>query len=757
MNMKQWIVAGGLGLALTASACSSDGGSDGGSQAASTAVFGVVSDVAGAPVAGATVRVGSASVVTDAQGRYAAPASAGEVVVRVVSTGYLDGVRGATVVDGHGSALDFVLLERADAVAVDASVGGTVDGARGAQVIVPAGALVDPDGAPVTGMVDVYLTPIDPGIETELLASPGDFEARTTAGSTVQIETFGMVDVTILDADGRELDVADGATLTVAIPAPTGATELPASVPSWSFDEDAGIWRQEGTLTLDPAAGTWVGDIPHLSFWNADREMETTCIVGIVVDGDTGEPLPGARVSARGVDYFGVEMAHAGADGRFVALARTSSRVVVTASHDAGGGAQREVSTGAAVVSRPVTPDTAGCVDLGEVPVRRGTFELADGTRVTCDPAALADFRACSDVLVTIATCHSPAGACTQAGGLFALGYEYENGARLETSFDETGTVTSTFFGPGGVPCGSQQVQGSGIMATDAAGRTEQIGVQVGSDGGVTYTCPGGGTYSLSAAEQERLAACSGGGDTESCGEADMGNMGELCADDGECTGPTRCCFGVCMTEDICSIGPDLCESDAECESGQICCGDSSQCVAPADCYGACTVDADCAADGFEGPCCDGECVFTQACAGECDGDADCGADYPYCCPPYDPATGGTFCAADAQSCYAWRGCGADSECGADSGLVCCPGEDGADDVCRTASECWGGRSCTVDSDCGGGLSCCDRSDLGAEPTCQTELECNSFRPCEADADCFEGLTCCASFENLCVPPEICF
>ena len=44
---------------------------------------------------------------------------------------------------------------------------------RGAQVVVPAGALVGPDGQPVAGMVEVHLTPIDPSVAAQLAGAPG--------------------------------------------------------------------------------------------------------------------------------------------------------------------------------------------------------------------------------------------------------------------------------------------------------------------------------------------------------------------------------------------------------------------------------------------------------------------------------------------------------------------------------------------------------------------------------------------------------
>jgi len=749
-----------LTLAAAMAACSSSSG--GGSDVVQTAVFGVVTDASGSPVAGATVNVGGAVAATDASGAFAVAAIPGDTIVRVDAEGYLPAIRPAVVTAEATSAVDVRLLERAAPVTLDATVGGRVDGARGAAVDVPAGALVDPSGAAVTGTVMVYVTPIDPSDDVELLAAPGDFRGRSAASAEVQIESFGMMDVTIEAEDGTELDVASGATLTLSIPAPADASDLPDEVPAWSFDEDAGVWVEEGTLTLDADAGVYVGEVPHLSFWNADREIDVTCISGTVVDDADGQPLAGTSVSGRGMDYFGYESTHTDAEGRFAVLVRTSSRVLVTASHEAGGGTQREAMSGDTVVGLNVTPDDPGCVDVGELRVQRGVVELADGSVVSCDTNVLADFRTCSAVLVAIGECHAPAGACTNNGGLFDLSYEFENGARLETSFDDSGTVTSEFYGPGGVYCGEQVVAGASgqLTVTDAAGNTDTLGFSAGADGSATWTCADGSTRTLSPAQQDAIAACSGGS-ADSCDDGDGsggGNIGEACETDAQCTGGTTCCFGACLPEAICSIGPEVCESDAECEGDDICCPGTGSCSPVVECGDLCVTDGDCEAKGYDGPCCDGACVWSDTCSGQCDTDADCGGDNPICCPPYEEG-GDTFCTDTQNSCWAYRDCEVDADCGDSGELLCCPGDDGGQAQCRTELDCYEEDECEVDADCGdsGELQCCMRPEFEGAGFCQTELTCNSFTPCEADTDCFEGLICCASFGDVCVQPELCF
>jgi hypothetical protein len=56
----------------------------------------------------------------------------------------------------------------------DAAAGGTLIGKDGARIVFAAGSIVDGAGAPVSGPVQVAMTPID--VATHVRAFPGRFE-----------------------------------------------------------------------------------------------------------------------------------------------------------------------------------------------------------------------------------------------------------------------------------------------------------------------------------------------------------------------------------------------------------------------------------------------------------------------------------------------------------------------------------------------------------------------------------------------------
>lgn len=726
--------------------CNSGGGGD---DPAGTGdgVFGRVT-AAGQGLSGARITIGGASTTTDAEGRYQLATSAGPTVVTIEAPAHVINVQRLAV--GGATALDVALLPEAPAQPLDATAGGMIVGERGAQVLVPPAGLVGPDGAAIEGQVAVHLTPIDPAIPEQLAAAPGDFEARTRAGAPAQLESFGMLDVTIRQGDAT-LQVAPGEQLTIRIPAPMAQVELPPTVPLWSFDEAQGLWIEEGELTLDAASGTYEGAISHMSVWNADKPLETTCVRGTVVDADTGAPIAGARVQGRGTDYLGVDSTTTAADGRFAVLVRIDSAVSIAAYHADGGGEIRSVQSGSAIAPQPVTPDDDSCVDGGTWTVRRGevTFDAgAGGGTVQCEADVFEQIgiAQCVPLLAELARCHQPVGECTQEG---LLDIRYANGAGTRTDFGDGGRIEIEFLGPGGVVCGTQIIDasagGGSVQLVLADGRQATYGVEIDSAaGGITYVCADGSRRSLSARDQQRIEACNGG-NTDSCAPGD-GGFG-MCEGEADCGDGQVCCGGFCLARSACGLAS--CDAETDCGAGNVCCPIGNRCVAEADCVrmGWCGGDADCS----EGQsCCDGRCENRPFCAGACQADGDC--EEGICC---DNRRDLTWCAADAEACYRGAECATDAECGDPATMTCC------DSVCETWTGCYDRESCADQAACGGAdspLECCEREGTFS---CEERVMCAAFRVCDAETPCGAGTQCCNNPAfvdgDICLPPELCF
>lgn len=602
--------------ALSLAACGGDetpvGGPTTTAPRALEGVFGTVVDTAGAPVARALVRVGDTSATSDAAGAFRLEVAPGTgLVASVRAAGHLPVFLTVDVHSGAASRIDATLMPMAAPVVVDVTEGGEASGSRGSGVAIPAGALVDATGGVVSGEVEVFLTPFDPSNAAEFAAYPGALTAEQTGGEVVQLQTYGVLDVTIMK-DGEELQVADGATVTARIPIPAGLADPPATVGLWSFDEERGIWIEEGTATLDADAGVYVAELPHLSPWNADDPMLVTCITGRAVDSD-GEPIAGARIRAVGVSIFGANETSAGADGTFCTYAPPSSQVRVTVIHGDGGGTIRELGTGDTTLADGAECGV-GCTEMGDVVVTRGevTVEGADGGTTTVDCGAVGNPLAgtCAAGMSEFFACFRASGECTLTGfGATGGSMEFGNGARIVMNSPDEETFEMEYFGPGGNLCGTGRavdLENNEFELRTASGGGPWRMVQRDTDRAIV--CPDGQEVVISTTEFDAFEACTGGGGTEDqCTFAGGGTA--LCAGDADCGGGQTCCivgeYAYCTEPDDCSdIG--ACTSNADCEGDQVCCEISGIATcndqATCDMAAGCSSDADCES-GTE--CCD--------------------------------------------------------------------------------------------------------------------------------------------------------
>ncbi len=584
-----------------------DTGGGGGGTRALVGVFGNVVTTAGAPAVGATVEVGGATATTDAAGDFLLEVSpASDLVVSFRADGHLPVFLPVDVVADAASRVDATLMPIADPIVVDITTGGEATGARGAAVSIPAGALVTSAGVPVTGEVEVMLTPFDPTNEAEFAAYPGELTAEQTDGNIVQLQTYAVLDVTIMQ-NGEELDVTPGMTVQASIPVPDGLADTPETVGLWSFDEERGIWIEEGTATLDAEAGVYLAELPHLSPWNCDDPIAATCVEGVAVDA-TGAPVPGARVRAVGVDVFGSNATTAGPDGSFCVFAPPSSTVRISVIHGDGGGTIQEVTTGDTTLAEGAACG-ATCTTMGDVTITPGevVIENPDGGGTTVDCADVGDplVGTCAAGLSEMFECFMPSGQCvirtTGASGSTTI--EYDNGARIETTATMTGQWQAQYFGPGGNLCGTgsaTDVESGTFTFTTANGAGPFSVEQDGND--QVIICPDGGRVELSSVEFDAFQACTGGGSTTSdqCTFDTGGGGVDLCAEDSDCESGQFCCEvagnRICTDEEACSA---FCEVDADCtEDGEVCCEVMGfmTCVDEATCTAAagCSSDDDC-------------------------------------------------------------------------------------------------------------------------------------------------------------------
>ena len=310
-----------VGMALLAVACSSDDKTTapGDDNPAVGSVSGIVALAGGDVLEGVTVSLGNRTASTNEGGWFAftdVPAASG-VAVGFTMTGLLPSFRTVDVLAGQTTHLPDVELQPAETVILSGAAGGEAAASDGdGSASFPANAFVTGTGAAYTGDVVVQIGVAVPGDADFYQVFPGGFEGETAGGTTVPFISYGFMGLSLEAGRGEPLFLADGiqAELSLRV-ASEDVSSAPATIPMWYFDEDRGIWVEEGEAVLQ--GNTYVGQVEHFTIWNWDLPTTDICLITGHVEDEDGDPVPDARVFSQGLGCTFQDVAYADAAGNF--------------------------------------------------------------------------------------------------------------------------------------------------------------------------------------------------------------------------------------------------------------------------------------------------------------------------------------------------------------------------------------------------------------------------------------------------------
>lgn len=304
------------------------------------ATFGIsVIDAQGLPIVGAQVTVGSTTQLTDSAGNVLfADVPPGGSVAMVQAAGFAPSTLVADLVANMTVEGIDRLLSRGLGITFDAGIGvmGANDGVR---VSIPPNAVVDANGQPVSGNVQLTIVPLDPST-SKVDFAPGPFTGQPAAGGgLVPFESLFMAEISLQDGSGNPLQLAPAATAELAFRVPSNlvsSVSVGDQVPAWFYDAPAGLWREEGAGTIQVTGSSieWVVTVGHLSWWSADRPWtDTNCVRVTVTQPDGATPIAGATVRATGLSYSGTTTSETGADGSACLELERGAQVMITVEH----------------------------------------------------------------------------------------------------------------------------------------------------------------------------------------------------------------------------------------------------------------------------------------------------------------------------------------------------------------------------------------------------------------------------------------
>ncbi len=263
----------------------------------SSSVSGFVTDHNNAAVVGANVKAGTVTMLTDRYGYFEIKNV--EVIkeaatVTVTYPGYFKATKTYMAEEGKSAFFRIKLLQKTIVGTVSANAGGGVSLSNGTNISFPANAVKDvSSGTTYSGTVSIAAQYIDPTSEELINIMPGDLRGINTDGYMKGLTSYGMIAVELLGDAGQLLQIADGKKSTLIMPIPIDALgTAPATIPLWHFDENNGIWIEEGTATK--SGNNYIGDVGHFSSWNIDVPNATIPVSFTVTD-SLNRPLTNLR------------------------------------------------------------------------------------------------------------------------------------------------------------------------------------------------------------------------------------------------------------------------------------------------------------------------------------------------------------------------------------------------------------------------------------------------------------------------------
>jgi len=250
-------------------------------------------------VEGATITLGNSTTTTDRFGIFkfnSRQMNQKGTFVKVAKDGYFLTGRRFYPADNQEEVVRIQLLPIVYDQSFESDNGGTVAiSGDGGSLIFSENSIVDAAGNLYSGTVQVATKWLAPDQASTIDQMPGALMGVNTVAEEVGLSSYGMVGVELRGAGGASLNLAEGHTATIELNIPDAMqAAAPATIPLWSFDYSFGIWMEEGSANkLD---GKYVGEVAHFSFWNCDAPFPVIRFDAVIVNEETGEPVPGLQI-----------------------------------------------------------------------------------------------------------------------------------------------------------------------------------------------------------------------------------------------------------------------------------------------------------------------------------------------------------------------------------------------------------------------------------------------------------------------------
>jgi len=335
-------------------------------------IVGYVYDEYDQPVENASVLIYSGSTMTDKYGMFRfnnVNLDKLGTYIKVEKKGFIVG--SDFVYPSESTVYSYVnLLSLSKTGEFVAKEGGVVKIEGGGEVIFPANGIVKEDGTLYNGKVIVTAKRLAQNDEQIQDKMPGTLRGETIDGKSVILGTLGMVVVELRDEAGNELNIKSGSSATISLPVlESSLTNAPTEIPFWAFDENKGLWIEEGKAILQD--GNYIGEASHFTWWNLDAKFDPIYMC-VNVKFTNGEPAAGYIVALTADVIYPTSIGYTDENGRICGLVPKGKEMVMEI---------RSTYCSEIIVSKVIGPFDND-VELDEIVI---DDEIFVGGKVACD------------------------------------------------------------------------------------------------------------------------------------------------------------------------------------------------------------------------------------------------------------------------------------------------------------------------------------------------------------------------------------
>ncbi|MRG44115.1 hypothetical protein GFS24_03270 [Chitinophaga sp. SYP-B3965] len=239
-------------------------------ETVTASIQGRVLDETGIPAANITVKSLDASAITNTDGEFRfdkVVLAKTDAYVYVAAPGYFSTGRTFTPQAGNIGFTEIQLIRRNKITSES-----TFEGKN--SIRLPDNGVINKiQKTPYAGEVSVFARYLSPSTLKSSSIRPGGNYGYDKSGKKKTLRPYGMLAIELEGTGGEQLQLASGKTATIKIEiAASMVSTAPATIPLWYFDEEKGIWKEEGTATKQ--GDVYVGTVSHFSFWSADMPEE---------------------------------------------------------------------------------------------------------------------------------------------------------------------------------------------------------------------------------------------------------------------------------------------------------------------------------------------------------------------------------------------------------------------------------------------------------------------------------------------------